>query len=93
MSIIALFIVALLNAGVFGPVLFEDEPIALVMGEVAMGALIEAQPQCDNSATRWDFNADNVGGLWVHGFADCEYAAEFYRSPETGLWQFTVEGS
>ena len=95
MTLIALFIVALLNAGIIPAIGFEDEPIVAVMGEVAVGALIEQQPACDGGTTLWDFNRDNSDGLAVIGLAGeaCEFAAEFYRSPETGLWQFAVNGS
>ena len=93
MSILAALIVLLLNAGILPAVGFEDEPIVAVMGEVAVGALIEAVPACDQGTTRWDFNLDASDGLSITGFAQCESAAQFYRSPETGLWQFEVQGS
>jgi hypothetical protein len=92
MSAIALFIVLLLNAGIV-PATAEDSPAVTVMGYVAQGALVEAHPECD-PATRWDFNRDNSAGLEVTARGTrCEYAAEFYRNPDTLLWQFAVAGS
>lgn len=95
MSILAAFIVLLLNAGIVPAIHFEDEAIVSVMGEVAIDALIESRPECAvEGDPTWDFNADDSDGLSIIGrTGTCEYAGWFYRSPETGLWQFNVEGS
>ena len=92
---IALVLVAFLNAGFAPDPLFEDAPVVAVMGDLAISALHETHPECvvEGDPT-WDFNRDSSAGLSVIGrIADCEAAGWFYRSPETGLWQFTVEGS
>lgn len=91
MSAIALLIALLLNAGIAPAVAQEDDALVPVMGQVAIGALNEAHPEC--SATRWDFNRDASNGLTVTAHGQCEFAAEFYRNPDTLDWQFAVEGS
>jgi len=93
MSTLALLIALLLNGGAINATA-EDSPIVPIMGQVAIAALIEAHPECADGPTDWDYNVDASDGVTVLGLArDCEFAGEFYRSPETGLWQFAVEGA
>ena len=88
MTTLALLIVMLLNGG-SATVAVEDDPMVSTMANVAMASLSEAG--CE--PTGWDFNRDASDGLTVTAFGECEFAAQFYRSPETGLWQFAIEGA
>jgi hypothetical protein len=93
MATLALILTLLLNGGAVAPVTAEDSPIVPVMGAVAVATLIEAHPECEGP-TSWDFNRDESDGLSVYGFAEnCEYAASFYLSPDTGRWTFLIEGA
>jgi hypothetical protein len=91
MTFIAFIIALLLNGGGITPVTAEDSVAVPVMGQVAMAALNEAHPECESS--RWDYNVDASDGITVTAFGDCEFAAQFYLSPETGLWSFAIEGA
>ena len=94
MNLIALLICILLNGGgdtIQSPV-YEDTPIVGVMASLAVAALVESHPECD--APTWDYNVDASDGITVHAHsATCEFAAEFYRAPDTLRWQFAIEGA
>jgi len=91
MNLIVLIITLLLNGGGL-TAQHEDDPIVPVMADVAIAMLAEAHPECA-SFQHWAFNADDSGGIQVLGLADCEYAGEWYRNPETRQWSFAIEGS
>jgi len=63
-----------------------------VMGSVAVAALIESHPECDTP--EWHYNVDYSDGISVVAISPtCEFAAEFYRAPDTLVWQFMIEGA
>jgi len=70
----------------------EDSPIVGSMSALASNALIETHPECGTPVV--DYNVDDSDGITViaHNPA-CEYAASFYRAPDTLVWTFMVEGS
>jgi len=90
MTTLALLIALLINGGAVAATQ-EDDPIIPTMGTIAIAALNEAHPDCKSD--RWDFNRDASGGVTVTAFGNCEFAGQFYRQPETGLWQFAIEGA
>lgn len=71
------------------PDIVEDHPIVEAMASTAQAALTES----DCPSTNWAFTRDSSDGLWVVATGECERAAAFYRSPETGTWTFAIEGS
>jgi len=71
---------------------YEDSPIVQSMAAVAVDALTETHPECADP--RFVFNVDASDGVQVLAVSDtCEYAAEFYRAPDTLRWSFAVTGS
>jgi hypothetical protein len=87
-TLFALLLVALMNSTPGTPVV-EDSAETAQMLTLAEAALAEAG--CE--PVRTSFDRDASDGVRVLAMGECEFAAEFYLSPETGLWQFAVVGS
>jgi len=91
----AMLLVILTNSApretVVAPV-YEDSPVVASMATLSLRALNETHPECVGA--EWHFNVDASDGVSVIATSPaCEFAAEFYRAPDTLVWQFMVEGS
>jgi len=80
-----------LNGGSAPTTLVEDDAIVASMAGIARAALVESHPECGTPT--WSFNRDASDGITVLATGTCEFAAGFYRSPETGEWTFSIEGA